>query len=284
MVGLNFLGEYIAPLGTSGLSTINTIAGKIIRAYGTMPHPNLLSAFLILGLISGLFFVSHETGESIKRNYYRVLVLVGLFIISLGIFVTFSRLTWLTAVVAIGIFLCYFIWRKQKNLVVQILILIIISSATILFFYQDNLKARISDSDSVSVTDRYFFDRLGMELVGRNLITGVGVGNYVPALQENYQLEPWQHQPPHNIFIFIAAELGLVGLGIFLAFLWTIFKPLFDIRWDNLSISIATVGILFLFLSLFDHYFVTIQQGRLMFATILGLIAVLPHLNHERTN
>jgi len=30
-----------------------------------------------------------------------------------------------------------------------------------------------------------------------------------------------------------------------------------------------------------DHYFVTIQQGRLMFGVVLGMLAALPNINNK---
>jgi O-antigen ligase len=126
-----------------------------------------------------------------------------------------------------------------------------------------------------------------LELIKSQPLLGVGVGNYVPALQQRYQLEPWQYQPAHNIFIFIGAELGLIGLILFLAILFIIVYRLKNISLDPLSITLIGLGFVFLFMGQLDHYFVTIQQGRLMFVTILGLLAALPNIyiyDHQKNS
>jgi uncharacterized membrane protein len=51
-IGLQFLGESPIDIFTKGVARVSIAGGTILRAYGTMPHANILAAFLILGLIS----------------------------------------------------------------------------------------------------------------------------------------------------------------------------------------------------------------------------------------
>lgn len=274
-LGLSWVGEYIGPFGTPGLATIDTVAGKLIRAYGTFPHPNILGAFLIFGLLIGFWLVSHGTRR------FREAVSLGILLISLGLFATFSRLAWLAAALATISFIAYYFKTHRKQAAIAILIPVLVSCATIGLFFRADLKARVSDSSQTSVSDRYFFDKLGLNIVKRFPTLGVGVGNYVAALTDLNKLEAWQTQPAHNIFIFIAAELGLVGLILFIIILYEIFSGLRNVPWEPLVFSLALLGILFLLIGQFDHYFLTIQQGRLIFFTMLGLIAALPNLYKE---
>ncbi len=304
-LNLGFLGEYIAPLGTSGLATIETATGKIIRAYGTFPHPNVLGAFLLLGLICGLYLLSCETlkrphpresgdplqllipngfnrrsGSQIKSG----MVMLGIILLILGIYITFSRLAWFGAILSIIAFLLFHVKHKQWTKTIIILILLIVSYATIFGLFHETLRARVIDTNSTSVNDRYFFNALGLDLTARYPLLGVGVGNYMEALKDLYQLQPWQNQPSHNIFIFLSAELGILGLILFIMILFEIFSNFKIVSWDSLTFTLACVGIIFLLMSQFDHYFVTIQQGRLMLFTVLGLISALPNLQHEIPN
>jgi hypothetical protein len=283
MLGLTLLGEYIPPLGSAGLATIETSVGKVIRAYGTMPHPNILGAFLILSLISGLYLIASVFAKASpdKRETSRAkqtFLGIALILINLGIFVTFSRLAWLAATIATGIYLVYFFKRPDRRSYIILILVVIVSCATIFGFYHQDLKARVTDSNQTSITDRYFFDHVGLNLIARYPVLGVGVGNYVPAMEDFYHLQPWQYQPAHNIFIFTAAELGLLGAALFAIVLFEIFSQLKNGERGELTLALALLGILFLALSQFDHYFATIQQGRLMFAVALGLIAAVPNL------
>lgn len=300
-INLGFLGEYIAPIGTPGLATIQFGGEKLIRAYGTFSHPNVLGAFLVLGLILGLFFVSRlaedEAGESRRahetkqgtgdRGQKKIMLLLlscSIFLLLLAIFVTFSRLAWLAAVLAMISFIIYSWVKAYRSTTIVLVIVGLVSCATILIFGQGMLKSRVIESNSASVTDRSFFNRLGLELVSDKPMFGAGIGNYVSALQNKYLLEPWQYQPAHNIFIFIGAELGLVGLCLFILILFEIFSRLKNVRHETLTFTFAVLGIVFLLMSQFDHYFVTIQQGRLMFFTVLGMIAALPNIYAQKSD
>ncbi len=54
-VGLHILGEPFLNTETSGIAKLAIEGGRYIRAYGTMPHPNVLGAFLVLGLLALIF-------------------------------------------------------------------------------------------------------------------------------------------------------------------------------------------------------------------------------------
>jgi len=277
MVGFTWLGEYIAPLGVSGLATIDTVAGKVIRAYGTFPHPNVLAGFLIFGLLMGFYIVSRETK-------YRSLVAGGTILITLGIFVTFSRLAWLGAGIAYVCFVIYWLWQKQWQKGLILAIIGLVSCGTIWFGYNNYLKTRVLDTNPTSITDRGFFNNLGSQIITQHPLFGIGAGNYVPALQKQSTLQPWQYQPPHNIFIFLAAELGIGALAIFILLIAQILQMASTAPRSAIKFALILLGLIFIALGQFDHYFVTIQQGRLMLFVLLGLLAALPNLNYEKSN
>ena len=55
----------------------------------------------------------------------------------------------------------------------------------------------------------------------KTLILGVGMGQFVlnmPTFPGNF--ENWQFQPVHNVFLLIWSELGIVGLGLFVYWLY----------------------------------------------------------------
>ncbi|OGE82426.1 MAG: hypothetical protein A3B10_03060 [Candidatus Doudnabacteria bacterium RIFCSPLOWO2_01_FULL_44_21] len=294
-LGLGWLGEYIAPIGTSGLATINVAGEKLIRAYGTMPHPNVFGAFLVFGLFMGFFLVSHGTSKethpresgdlnkALSRSPITYLILAsGMVIVTLGIFVSFSRLAWIAAAIGFFGFGLYYLLKKAWKPLILLGFIAIVSGGTILFFFGNDFSARVFDANQTALVDRWFFDDLGLKMMAQHPLLGVGVGNYVPALQAGVSLASWQYQPAHNIFIFLGAELGIIGLIIFLGLVWEICRRLKNIFSDPLLFTIYSLLITILLMGQFDHYFVTIQQGRLMFFTILGLLAALPNLYDQR--
>ncbi|MBD3238933.1 MAG: hypothetical protein GF332_04850, partial [Candidatus Moranbacteria bacterium] len=49
-IGLFFIGEQLLDKHILGVAKISTNYGSIIRAYGTLPHPNILAGFLLLSI------------------------------------------------------------------------------------------------------------------------------------------------------------------------------------------------------------------------------------------
>ena len=278
MLSLSALGEYIAPLGTAGLATLDIGSEKIIRAYGTFPHPNVLAGFLVLAFISGLFLVSHAT------KWRKWGIWLGIFIIIAGLFLTFSRSAWLVTVMSGVAFLTYWVFKKKWKAVQQIVLVALVSCATIGILYAPYLQSRISETSthSVSYEDRGFFNQLGLNTIVKQPIWGSGVGNYVEQqLTDNPGLADWQYQPPHNIFIEIAAESGLVGLVLFLGILFELFIGLRRGQFNELKFTVCCLAAAIILLGQVDHYFATIQQGRLLLGLVFGFMAALPNLKNE---
>ncbi len=280
MVGLRFLGEYIAGLGTPGLSTIDIGNIKLIRAYGTFPHPNVLGAFLLVGISSGLIIVSRETLKNLKTQ---LLVSCGTIVIIVSTFLTFSRIAWFgTSILLVGSLLIFLI-KRDKKLIILVSALTIVSCGTIVSLYGNLLKVRTAElnSSSNSVVLRETFNDMGLKLWKSSQFTGIGTGNYIETMRERFELENWQYQPPHNVYIFILAELGLVGLGLFIGLLLKMAR----FTWNNLKTYedyiLSILLLTFLIISNFDHYFVTIQQGQLIFFLLLGLLLVRSNPNKE---
>jgi hypothetical protein len=285
MIGLKFLGEYIATSGTAGLSTIDTVGGKVIRAYGTFPHPNVLGAYLVASLTAALYIVSSAftkvSADKHGTKWIKGLSVIGTSMLMFGLFTTFSRNAWLAAAIILVSFGIYYLAKKQYTALVTVALITIVSCATIFSLYRTNLQARISSDNTVSVGDRYFFNQMGVDMIKKFPSLGVGAGNYVVAQQDLFVLEPWQYQPPHNIFIFVGAELGILGLGLFIMILYEIFQHVRGFMFEILPFTLILLGLIFLLMGQFDHYFATIQQGRLTFAIVLGLISALPNLNAQ---
>jgi O-antigen ligase len=271
-VGISFLGEYIAEIGTPGMANVSIYGEKLVRAHGTFPHPNILAGFLIFGLLIGFYYVSRET---IVTKLY---VSCGTIVLILGIFFTFTRTAWFLAILAGLGYLVYYLWLKRYSPAITIVIIGIVSCGTIGLFFGDYLKTRSSalTSSSDSVILRQTYSEHAFELIKNKPLLGVGVGNYIPALQDLAHLQSWQYQPAHNIFLVIAVEMGIVGLIVFLLmiipagirFMWNLNNPL--------ALVLFVSFLFFLFLGGFDHYLVTIQQGRLMFFTLIGLMLAYP--------
>ncbi len=83
-------------------------------------------------------------------------------------------------------------------------------------------------------------------------------------------------QPVHNIYLLILSQIGIFGLIIFLIFIIksikNLLKKITDTKKETKDFYVAVLTLLgsLLFVGMFDHFFLTIQQGQLMLVLILG--------------
>ena len=105
-----------------------------------------------------------------------------------------------------------------------------------------------------SLDERMLYINVSRGTISNNPIFGVGSGQFVATMQNytNQALSDWQFQPVHNVFLLIWSELGLIGLSLFILFLWKLFhveqlpkstKTKFNIKcstWNNNRCEIYT--------------------------------------------
>ncbi len=75
-----------------------------------------------------------------------------------------------------------------------------------------------------SLKGRLEFWRVAFELFKNRPLLGYGHGTFFSAYYIEYGMNEWYSRFTHNHYLQIAAELGVIGVGLFLAFLWTSFK------------------------------------------------------------
>jgi len=141
-----------------------------------------------------------------------------------------------------------------------------------------NIRPSFDSFISTSFNDRLVYQNVSRGTIIDNLFTGVGMGQFVTTMND-YSAMPllkWQYQPVHNVFSLIWSELGIIGLILFISFIFTILKSFRSIPMQGPMFHIKTAfrGILiaFLIMMLFDHYAWDIQQGQALFWMILALV------------
>lgn len=249
-----WLGERTFSGQTPGIAQAEVLGELLLRPYGTFSHPNVLAGYLVvvLALILG-FAYQARWQQSIRWSA----IIFGV----LALFFTFSRSAWIAGLLVI---LFYFVARKQW-LPLTLVILLSIAGAS-------SIQSRFSTlflSDQESLEQRQELNLAALEMIQTHPVFGVGLGNFLVELPRYHQERRAVRfiQPAHNLYLMIAAELGLPILAAFLGFLLVTYQHL--IKQFSLPLIVPLSAILAL--SLFDHYFYTLQQGQLLLATILGL-------------
>lgn len=262
----------------AGVAKITVGGLKIIRAYGGLPHPNLLAAFLLLGIFALYFLWLKE-----RRSFFQKSLLI--FIFGLLVFVlclTFSRLIISVFILAGTVYLFWNFWRavKESDLsffyrsVSLFLLFLSFSLLWLASTWPETSSRFLISFSGQSVHLRSFYNETALAVLKTHPFLGVGLGNFVWKFKESFHLlTAWAHQPVHNIYLLIASEAGLTGLGVFLLFLFQLFRGSGRIKKTFLGRWLIVVASSFLFIGLFDHFFWTLQQGQLMFWLVLGLWA-----------
>jgi len=265
-LGLKILGEPILNPYLSGVAKIVTIDETLIRGYGTMPHPNVLAAFLLIAIVILLWIHFSKNDDQINKDLIYLFIFITL---SLGIILTFSR----TALFLWILINFLFIVLKFKNYPIKSIILtitIILFSITAFYLFSPEIKARIKiNPNEQAVSQRILYSNIALNIIKNNWLKGISIGNYVNYVKNNFlNLQSWQYEPTHNIFLLIGSETGIFGIALFLIFLFKKFTTQ-KILCDPLKMSIISI---ILFFGLFDHFFWTLQSGNLMLWLLLGII------------
>lgn len=276
-IGLYRLGESHLGKDIVGASKIIIEGERYVRGYGTFPHPNILSVFLVTGTLiyAYLFYKSQK-----KQSF---LYALALFINILGITVAFSRAGYLGLAFGLtiyfGFLLVYYFKKKIANLKN-----ILLSAVTILFLifisfliFKPFLIGRLTISDAAT-TERGEYNRIALKMIKANPFLGTGVGDSVLHMQQyaGRYLQLWERQPIHNYFLLSGAELGIPAALILIY----IFTSHTKILMHNIKLAFSEYNVLFisilstfLLLMLFDHYFYTLQQTQMLLWLTLGIIA-----------
>jgi O-antigen ligase len=212
------LGAVIAAL--FGIAQPPTSAVENTRATGTVGDPNELAAALLVGLALG-------AGFAVARGWPSALRLGGLLAIPLcvaGIFLSASRggLIALSAMLVAGTAAA-----GRWRVAVTALLGALVAGGALYFTQLAPLPARERLLTPNGGSGRSDLWKVGLRIVRANPIGGVGVGNSEHAAT-NYVLRPGAIHysalifssnpfPVHNTYLQILAEMGALGLLLFLA-------------------------------------------------------------------
>jgi len=264
-----------------GDSVIETGGLRVLRAYGSLPHPNILAGFAIIAFIAVFWLrVLLDNRHWLKRLSADLMI----FTLTIAIFLSFSRAAWLIYSVMIVLILINNIIKKtftlnKSYLRLALYSLVIFASLSIIL--SPLMKTRVGGNERLeikSTQERLAGYQDSLELLKNNWVLGVGIGNYTQELQNMYPGKPaWFYQPVHNTYLLVLSELGLIGaITIILIFVIIFVIKKQELRSKKLSVvcclPAGKAGLLFVVICLlfFDHYFWTIASGLLLFFMIIA--------------
>lgn len=263
-----------------GAFVVETDAGRWLRAYGSLSHPNVFGLYVGIGLLMCIGLAAFR-GHGKHLVYYALMP-----VITAGLLFSFSRSALLA--VAAG-----FVWMTVsafgseaaptfRRIIVPAFIIIAVTFSVLGYLYAEPLRTRAEaagrlETQSIRQRGSQFEDAIS--LFSRHPFTGVGVGQMPLALARESATERdwWLYDYVHDVPLLIAVETGILGLVPWLGFVWftldVVRRRLY--RKTAVSTGVTVYGACFIALlaaAMFDHFIWTSWFGQMLFWSVAGLL------------
>jgi hypothetical protein len=236
---------------------------RVLRAYGSFPHPNVFGGYLSLGLLVVIWNLYELGRRSFAVARWQ---LVGLLVLALvlgaGLLLTASR----SALLGLGVALVLmflalkfrsFGWRPAwlHTGLASAVIAIVLA----LMLWQPGWIAAlrgggVTEVRSLSERAEQYQEFVGA-MYGFDWLIGSGLRNYVFAVAEEHPTQSvWDYQPIHNVPLLILAELGLIGLLLIVVWLALLDIVNYARFFATEAILAHGLGKVLFVIAFFDHY------------------------------
>jgi O-Antigen ligase len=254
-----------ADVSVGGTPVVLDASGdRLLRAFGTFPHPNILGGYLAMAVVVLPLLVN-------SRRWLWLYLPVGL-LLAAGMLVSFSRAAWLAAAVGLGVWWLttsgrriHIPWRVVVPAVAVLGLAVLLSPVGGLIAVRLSPRPA-NDLERGSIEQRLSLDRSALILIKRHPTLGVGAGNFGEAsLDEG--LQAIFGEPAHSVPLLIVAETGVPGAvaGLLLGG-----GVLLVTRRNPAALAgCCAVGVLMLL----DHYLWTMALGRVIAWAPLAVVA-----------
>ena len=177
------------------------------RPSGILGDPNY-TALNLLTMIPVAYFIYKDATE--KNIIIFAVVSLGLYLGALGL--SQSRGGFLGFAIELILILIILKFRLRTMLVFGCLLVILVN------FLPVNIMSRFNSDEvgvKVSTDSRYELLVTGINMFKSNLLFGVGPGNFKQN-SDVYNVKITKKQIAHNSYLELAAELGIMGIALFL--------------------------------------------------------------------
>lgn len=273
LIASNFLGPSF-PMKEGSLwifdSFFGVIRGKesVIRASGTVPHPNVLGGVMVFGLLMTYYLY----GLGRKRGYLSVSILIQLF----SLFITYSRsalYAWLIA----SFFWIFLTSIKEKK--IHSLFWVVLGSFLVClgcFYPQIFERGGVISYNTVAKNSdelRLTLHRVAFSMIKSHPYLGLGFNNYFlffKTYAENFSIPPTYI---HNIYLYLVTEVGFLGAIPFFCFCFSLLKKGWRSRNDSATLVFLIIFFTMLCIGMVDYYMLSTQEARLIFFLTAGLLS-----------
>jgi O-antigen ligase len=270
-----FLGVAVHSGDQLGAFVVETAGGRWLRAYGTLPHPNMFGILLVAAILVLTVNLASWRAKA------RVPAVAAVMLCAWGLFLSFSRSAYLALAVGLVLTLIAALRYAKKEIIrgtLYVGLLVAIVFSLLGYFYSEPLVTRFTaDSrlETRSLEERGESLDDALTLVATSPLLGVGPGLMPVTVSE--EIDPdragWDYQFVHNTPLLVLVELGALGTMAWLALI--ILALSFSYKKSTIDRKVPLWGVVFLsFLTagMFDHYLWSSWFGQLIFWLILGFM------------
>ena len=280
----------------------------VYRAYGTFEQPNPFAGFvgmvLPIAIAVTAYYALHIAYSFRARKLpwithdalrFTICALVTL-LLAAGLYLSFSRGAWLGTAAAIGAVIVFAPRRWWIGLALGAIALMGLAALSGAGLLPSAINERLADAGTLleirdvrgvpindanyALIERQAHWQAALNMLTEHPWTGVGFSNYQP-LYEQYRLLNWPMPlgHAHNIYLNVAAETGLIGLGLYLLLWISILALTFRaIRRAQGFDRAAAVGLMGAWVYLGTHMLVDnlyVNNTHLLIGALLGLLTVI---------
>jgi|GEM_PF-2278674 len=238
-------------------------------AAGTMVNPNILAGYLtmVIPFTTGLIL---SLSNSINREFIKshLFYLVGWLLMVACLFLTKSP----GGIIGVILGICVILYFKQgKQIFIKFRYIFIALAVVIVVLLLFTLR-------QLQVYNRILWWWGALRMVYQRPLIGIGLGGFETAYAK-YKLTGLNPLYAYNYFLQLAAEMGVVGLGAFLWFLFMVGKHIKFLskrsKLSSLEIGVFGSLVAVLFHNLID-YNLYIPANAILFWVFLGLLITGP--------
>ncbi len=206
---------------TQGKVTGGAAAAQVGRLSGANVEANVLATLLVVCTVFSSALVLVQRRAPVARTL-AMLAALGAMIAFFG---TLSRggFISLAVVVLVG---CVYAGRARPAFVALVIAATLVGA----IFLGNDASGAVQRLTSSNTSGRSDIWKIGLRMVRANPVIGVGSGNYTIAEPHYLLTQPGVITrgdlivttpfPAHNIYLHILAEMGIIGLALFLLILW----------------------------------------------------------------
>lgn len=244
-----------------------------MRIYSTLENPNVLGEYILLTLPICISLM-WTARKALSRIIYGGMSLV----LALALILTFSRGCWLGIMAAAAVFITFAAGKLWGLALIALPIVPFIMPESII-----NRFTSIGDMSDSSTSYRVYIWMGTLLMLKDFWISGIGPGTEAftqvyPFYSYNGVVAPH----PHNLFLQIITESGIIGLAVFLLLLFLFYKKLAvgcqyfgkGSKFTVIIIGIASAVVGFLLQGMFDNCFYNYRVFMIFWAVMaIGIAA-----------